>query len=132
MADVKTGIGDPEIVAYELTLKDQRTLLQAAADKANQSLDDIQKAEVDPVAHLADDITMAEMCVICRCTEDDLLNLRESELVKVAAGCRRANPLFFEKRKAAAEQTRKWMESNPDLINQFLTRSGNSNAQPQH
>jgi EAL domain-containing protein (putative c-di-GMP-specific phosphodiesterase class I) len=76
-------------------------------------------------------MNMLEMMAICRCSEDDILNLTESELIKVANACRKANPLFFAKREAAAAQTREWMKSNPDLINQFLNRSGNSKeAQP--
>ena len=133
MADIKTGVGDPEIIAHELTLKDQRSILQAAADRAKQTLDDVQSVEaIDPVSHLADDINLAEMMVICRCSEDDILSLTESGLAKVAAACRKANPLFFEKRKASAELTREWMKSNPDLINQFLTKSGNSKEVQPH
>lgn len=119
--NVKTEI--QELTAHELTIKEQRELMQKAAAKAEAAQQEIP--EIDPVAYLVEDMTLAEMALICRCDEDFILNLTETEVSIVAKCCKKANPIFFEKRAVTRKQAQDMMSQNPDMLREFLSASMN-------
>ena len=120
--EIATGvaIAGQEVKARELTLREHRELQKAAIDRAATFQSDM--TQYDALAEgLFEDISLYDLAFIAGVSLDDLGGLRTTELRKVADACIRANQDFFSMKARQKAETKRFMDSQPDMVAKLLS-----------